>query len=289
VKLSRHLLITLLLLALAGRAAAHPGAETSIARLDPLIAAHPGQQALYIKRGAMYSHRGQWQPALRDFELARGLGDSREVGFELGLLHYHRGQYTPAQAELSRYLELHRAHPDALLFRARAAQAGGATDAALADFQTYFTLAKKPHPGDLLAAARLLAAQPQAGAVPALELLDQGMARLGLQPQLQRYAVTLELQRGNLPQALGRWQALGVMLGHSPQWQVEMAELLLIAERADEATSLLDQARAQLNELRPTPARLKLQDRIEQLRPRYTTDVDKRNSVSASIELPRCH
>lgn len=279
VKVLRHLLF-LALLWQVWQAAAHPGVGASIAHLDQLIAEHPGQQALYIKRGSLYSHRGQWQLALQDLDTAQHLGDAREASFELGLLHYYKGDYRRAQAELSRYLELHPAQADALLFRARAAQSAGSTDTALADFQTYFQLVQAPQPGDLLAAARLLCAQSGNGPEHALVLLDQGMAQIGLQAQLQRYAVALELQQGKVPAALQRWQGLEEILGHSPQWQLEMAELLLIAERRGEATALLDQALAQLQELRLTPARRQLQHRIERLKIDLDADVNSRPGIS---------
>lgn len=261
----RRLFAPLLLLpALHGTA--HPGAETSIARLGQLIAAHPMQQTLYIQRGGLLAHHGQWQRALDDLALARTLGDPRAAGFELGRLYYHRGEQAQARAAFSAFLSLHPGHPDALLYRARAAQADGDTQAALADYNSHFRQVEKPHPGDLLAAARLLAASGQNGIAPAITLLDQGVARIGPQPQLQRYAIELALSTGNLPAALRRCRELRAILGPGPQWQLEMARLLLLAGRENQARSLLDQAQAQLNELRSTPARRALRDEIEQLR-----------------------
>ena len=102
--------------------AAHPGAEASIALLDRMIEEHPGEQALYIKRGGLYSHQSQWSMALADFTLAQSLGDPARVGFEVGLMHYRLGEFPAALKALSRYLELYPADSAALLYRARAAQ-----------------------------------------------------------------------------------------------------------------------------------------------------------------------
>jgi len=258
-------LFAVLLVLSVWQVAAHPGAEASIARLDRMIEEHPGEQALYIKRGGLYSHQSQWSMALADFTLAQSLGDPARVGFEVGLMHYRLGEFPAALKALSRYLELYPADSAALLYRARAAQEAGINETALADYRLYLELAAAPQPGDFLAAARSMAAEPGVGSGPALELLDQGMARLGLQAQLQRYAIELELQRGELPLAVERCRTLEDGLGASPLWKVEMAELLLLAEQPVEANTLLLQAEAQLNSLKQTPARRELRGKIQQL------------------------
>lgn len=245
--------------------AAHPGAQTRIARLDELIRTHPHNQALHLQRGGLYSHLGEWEPARRDLELARELGDPRAAGFELGLLHYRREQHTEAEAQFSGFLDLYPNHPQALLYRARTAQAAGDTGRALLDYRQHFKVQEQPHPGDYIAAAQMLSAPPTANTPAAISLLDQGMLRLGQQAQLQRYAIELEVQRGNLPGALQRCQNLQEVIGPGPQWQVEMAELLLMSERADEASVLLDTAQRELNAFRPTPARRELLARIDHL------------------------
>jgi predicted Zn-dependent protease len=258
-------LFAVLLLLPVWQLAAHPGAEASIARLNGMIEEQPGEQALYIKRGGLYSHQSQWNKALADFTRAQSLGDPVRVGFEFGLMYYRMGEYPLALKELSRYLELYPADTVALLYRARAAQEAGLNEMALTDYQLYLQLAAAPQPGDFLAAARLMAAEPGVGSGPALELLDQGMARVGLQAQLQRYAIELELQQGELPSAVQRCRTLQVGLGQSPVWKVEMAELLLLAEQPVEAETLLLQAEAQLNVLKQKPARRELQEKIQQL------------------------
>ena len=99
----------------------------------------------------------------------------------------------------------------------------------------------------------------------ALALLDQGMRQLGLIPQLQRYAVTLELQQNKLESALRRWQALEQVLGSSPEWKVENARLLILANETQRAKAMLREASAQLAEMKSTPSRLQLQNRISHM------------------------
>ncbi|MEH6569108.1 MAG: tetratricopeptide repeat protein [Halioglobus sp.] len=260
------LLLWAVLLTQAGPTFAHSGDQVSIDRLTQVIVAHPEQQSLFIKRGAIYSHAGRWQLAESDFQRAYRLGDPREVSFELGLMRFRQGKYPQAQTQFSLYLSIHPGAAEALLFRARAAQAAGAPQMALADFQTYFTLVEQPHPGDVRAAAMLMAQGPDPELAAALALIDRIMANAGLQPQLQRYAITLELQRGEFLAALRRCAQMEASLGGSPEWQVEMAELLLQTHRHDEATAMLEQAQLQLEGLKITPARQALRVKIEQLK-----------------------
>ena len=260
------LLLWIALFTQGGPAEAHSGDQVSIDRLTQAIVAYPEQQSLYIKRGGIYSHAGKWQLAESDFQRAYRLGDPREVSFELGLMRYHQGEYPQAQTQFSLYLSIHPGAAQALLFRARAAQAAGATQKALADFQMYFTLVEQAHPGDVRAAAMLMAQGPDSAVVSALALIDGTMANAGVQPQLQRYAITLELRRGESLAALRRCAQMETSLGGSPEWQVEMAELLLQANRHDEATAMLEQAQLQLDGLKITPARRALREKIEQLK-----------------------
>ena len=68
------------------------------------------------------------------------------------------------------------------------------------------------------------------------------MVSLGINPQLQRYAVELEVERGNIPAALRRWHRVAETLGQSPRWQVELAQLLLLKGDRERAIASLDAA-----------------------------------------------
>ena len=245
---------------------AHPATEINIDRLDQLIAQHPRQQDLYIKRGEALAHDRQWQRARADLEYAQSLGDPRRAAFALGRLHYQRQDYDAARTAFSQFLALHPGNAKALLYRARAAQVAGDAPAALTDFEAYLRSSTRSHPGDWIAAARLHEEQETPDLAAAISLLDEGMQRLGLQPQIQRYAIQLEVKQNNLPEAIKRCRELEVVLGQSPRWQVEIAELLLQSGQRQEALARLDQARQQLDQLRNNPARQALKERIEQLR-----------------------
>lgn len=260
------ILLGLSLLMQLSNASAHPGLESRVALLAQLIEKNPEQQELYILRGGTYSQEGSWQPARDDFERAQSLGDPVEADYEWGLWHYRRGEYAQAREALNRYLLKYPSHEQALLHRARAARDMGESEAARLDFLDYIARAEAPHPGDVVAAAKLIAGQSVGGVSEALQLLDAAMLRVGNQPQLQRYAIALELERGELSLAIERCQKLEASLGSSPQWKVEMAQLLLLDKRDLDASFLLDEAKMQLKQLRPTPSRQLLSQQIEKLK-----------------------
>ena len=140
----------------------------------------------------------------------------------------------------------------------------GDSESALADYRRYFREATGVHPGDFIAAAKLLAAS--GGVEDALDLLDVGLERLGPTPQLLRPAVALETRMGRPERAVARWLRLEPVLGRSPAWQVTLAEMHLAAAEPRQARAWLDSAEARLSELRPTGARRELLERIASLR-----------------------
>jgi hypothetical protein len=141
----------------------------------------------------------------------------------------------------------------------------GDTDAAVTDFQRVFELQRRPNPGHYISVAEMLETSGPEGIDSALQVLDGGNDKLGLTPQLQQHAIRLELRRGRADLAIARLQRLEPMMGNSPDWKVDMAELRLQAGNKEAARKLLETADRQLATLRKTPARIALQGRIEEL------------------------
>jgi tetratricopeptide (TPR) repeat protein len=252
----RHLFPAVALAALlACFAEAHPGAHVVIDHFTAEIEKRPLDQALRIQRGIAYSNDGQFDEALADFLRAEQLGDPIAVAFDLGVLHYRKGDFPASRRYFDLYLEKFPGHAPTLEYRARLRRDADDAAGAIADYRAYFAKVGRPHPGDYSAAATLLATMPTEGAEPALALLDEGMTRLGLIPQLQQQAIAIELQRGRTDRALARQRTLEPILGESPDWKVEMGELLMQAGNKAEAERQFRLAIEQLETLRPTPAR----------------------------------
>ena len=212
----------------------------------------------------IYSSAGQFEEAIADYTLAEQLGPAVLVAFDRGVLHYRMGEFARATDYLDQYLEQFPSSAAAFEYRARISRDAGQYDRALADLNNYFQLQDKPNPGHYISAAKML--QEMGQIEEALTVLDRGLSKLGLTPQLQRHAISLELARQQPEAAITRLETLRIPLKENPGWKLQMAELLMLVERRTEADLLLLQAEADLAELRPTPARLALQRKARELK-----------------------
>jgi tetratricopeptide (TPR) repeat protein len=263
--MNRSLLVLLVALLLPSLASAHPSAQHRIEVLTESIREKPDDPLRYMQRGQAYSNEGMLEAALADFRKAEALGDPVLVAFDLGVLHYRMGKLDAARRDLDRYIARFPRHAQALEYRARVRRDAGDHAGAVADFNAYFALQKQPNPGDYVSAAQMLSSLPEEGVSSALAMLDRGIARLGVIPQLQQPAIELERRRGNTAQAIARLETLEPALGDSPDWKVDMGELLLLDGRSDEARAYFDAAAAQLASQRVTAARKRVRDRLEKL------------------------
>ena len=253
----------LTLLAPASFSYAHPGAHAKLAYLEHQLQRQPDNQTLYIQRGATYSNDGQFKLALADFQRAETLGKPLAVALELGILYYRQGKFEQARRYFDRWLEHAPEHAPALQYRARLLRDAGNYDGALADYRKLFALQRGSDPGNYIAAAKLLVEQGDAGVTAAIDLLDAAIQQIGLTPPLQRYAITLELQRRQTANAIARLNSLKPMLGKSPDWKTDMGELLLLEGNNEAAQALFNAAATQLKQLRKTPARQRLLERLQ--------------------------
>jgi tetratricopeptide (TPR) repeat protein len=259
---SRVSVFVLLLALLHQPLLAHPGAHASIAHYSQMIEQQPDNYGLYIQRGIAYSNDGQYPAALADLNLAAERGDPVLVSFDLGVLHYRMGEFEAARKYFDAYLRKFPDHAPCLEYRARLLRDQGAYEASVADFKRVFALLERPNPGHYVSVAEMISSPGETGIAPALDILDSGNAKLGLTPQLQQYAIQLELRRKRPDLAVERMHALEPMLGNSPEWKVEMAELYIQTGQTEQASSLLNGAARQLESLRKTPARIELRERI---------------------------
>lgn len=250
-------------LLLTTEARAHPGHDDQLAAVNSALAANPGDQALHIQRGNIHAEIGHYAEALRDFDRARELGPGERVDFAESVMHYRKGDRGTAARLVDKHISRFPADPGGYEHRALIAREDGNHARALADLRTYFTLKERPNPGLYISAARMLLQDGRAA--DAIAVLDLGLEQLGTVPQLQRYAIELELERSHPEAAIVRMESLRSALRDSASWKLDMADLLFAADRKSEAASLLQAAREQLQSQRATPARKALEDRAETL------------------------
>jgi tetratricopeptide (TPR) repeat protein len=252
-----------LLACLAGLAAAHEGTHERLDRVTHSIETQPESQQLYLRRGRLYIEMERFDAAGADFDIAARLGPADLVAFDYGVLCYQMADMECALQAFNRYIKVYPGDAAAYEYRSRVYQQIEENSLALADLRCYFARSGNPAPG-LYVSASLLAqevGQDREG----LSILDEGLARLGMVPQLQRRAVEIELDLGNTGAAIERWSSLREVLRDSVDWKIEMARLLMSDGRTEQAAAILREAKAQLADLRPTPARLKSGEAIAEL------------------------
>jgi tetratricopeptide (TPR) repeat protein len=230
-------------------------------RIDALsqrIGQNPADQVLLLQRAMAYAESNQPDLALADVLRAEEAGDPVEAAFTHGVLLYRAGDYASALPYFNRYLQAYPQDRGSLDYRARLLRDTGKNREALADYETLLGLSDSLDPGYYIATARLLAGLPDRGVDEALALLDKRVAQRGPITPLQRYAIELEKGRGNYQRAIERMARLDQRLKATPQWQVEVAELLLMDARPGEALPYLSVAREQLESGRTTAVRREL-------------------------------
>lgn len=259
----------LLLLAactLSVRVIAHPGPADQIGQLTHMIQERPDDLGLYVRRGLAYSDSAQYQLALADFEKLQATDSTSRLGHHIGVVYYRMGQFEQALQYLDAFItEFPKSYPS-YEYRARVLRDMEKYLDAVTNLEIYFELIESPSPGLYLSAADMLSeAGTETGTTAALALLDRGMNTLGIVPQLQRRAIALEQRAGHHDCAVARMQTLELVLGSSPAWQIELAELLIQVNKNNAAAKLLSQALLGLKALKTTPARAALKSRAAKL------------------------
>jgi tetratricopeptide (TPR) repeat protein len=267
----------ILLLTVSSFGVSHPGAHEQIEQLNLRIELEQVNQSLYAMRGLVYSNVGHLDSALSDYKKAGAMGDPIRLAHEIGVVYYRQGNLEEALEHFDRFLRNFPKSAPTYEYRARVQRDIGNYSAALADLNRFLSLRSQPSPGHYVSAAELLLELDDNGYIAAIEILDQGIQRLGVVPHLQRRAIELELQQSRPDEALRRMKSLEVVLGGGPNWQVDMAELLMRLGDKPQAKVYVEQAATELPLLRLTPARHALEQRIAVL----LQELDPLNTLGA--------
>jgi predicted Zn-dependent protease len=277
-----------LLLALVVAPIAPASADAGISKRIKVLSTHidqsPEDQALRLQRALAYMEDNEPELALADIKVAQTLGDPLAADYTYGVLRYRQGDNAAARPYFDRYLQAYPEDWNALGYRARLLRDLGENRLALADYETLIRLNDALDPGYYVATARLMASLPDRGVDQALALLDKRIAQLGAISSLQRYAIELETQRGNYPAAIARMSTLDEKLRASAQWQLDVAELLLQAGRAEEARAYLAVAQEQLQAGRTTSINKQLLETAQRLQVQALEPVEQVEDASLTPE-----
>lgn len=225
-----------------GVAFAHGDLHDRISQITEELRDTPSA-GLFFKRGCLHLAHGEAGAALADFgevdRLAPGVFETDAPRAE-GLMLL--GKYSSALEVLDRCLDRDPSASRCLVLRARVFGRLGKPDAAIHDYRKALSLVSQPEPDLLLEVSTALAENKQATA--ALEVLDQGIARLGPLPSLVTAAIEIDFGNGNIEGALRRIDVAQTAAPRPEPWMARRASMLARAGRMDESRaawqSLLD-------------------------------------------------
>ena len=241
--LTKFSAIILLLLLVPFQVRAHGVTSEQVKQLTEQIQRTPNNADLYLRRGELHRHLGNAKAALADFDKVQELAPERlEVNVYRARLYLEANVPEMAQLVLDRYLKLRPTHTEAVLLRAQTNAKLGEQALAIQDYTTALSRLVQPKPELFLARAQLQVEGNQL--VAALTGLDEGIAKLGSLVTLQLMAIEIEVKRKRWDAALTRLDGLAAQSERKEHWLVQRAEILLQANRKDEAQQCLVAARS---------------------------------------------
>jgi tetratricopeptide (TPR) repeat protein len=189
---------------------------------------------LFFKRGCLHLEHGEAEAAVADFRevdrLTPGEFETDPLRAK-GLMML--GKDSDALEVLDRFLDRNPSASRCLVLRARVLGRMGKPDSAILDYRKALALVSKPEPDLLLEISKSLAENKQRTA--ALEVLDQGMSRLGPLPSLVNAAVEIEFESGNIEGSLRRIEVARDASPRPEPWMACRASILARAGRITES------------------------------------------------------
>lgn len=242
---------------------AGPSLQKHLAAIAEHIAADPQNPSLYLRRALVHSDSAHNSLALKDVATAERMGGVT-AGTQLtrGILYYRIGKFAEALRRFDQALKTKPDHLVALSYRSRLLRDMQQTNAALADYRRLIALNPAVDAGHYVSAATLMLKAKDQGPTAALQLLDQRIAQVGAIPQLQRFAIGIEADRGNHAGVIARLNTLDARSKASPAWMIEMGEWQLRTCRRALAMQHFETAESQLKGRRATVANTQLRQKL---------------------------
>ncbi len=244
-------------------ALAHDGLHEQIAHATREIEETPGDAALLVMRADLYRQHGEWHLALSDLQVADELEVSgTELEFVRGAVLNDLRSYKSARTALDKFLKDEPRHVRALQVRASVLESLGEFELAAQDWTQSIQLTSPPKPEQYVARARCLARVGSAKVDEALRGLEEGFLRLGAITSLHLCALDIETKAQRFDAALTRVDGLIERSARKDQWLAKRGDLLVHAQRFDDAKLAYEDALRAISKLHPkrrrTPATLDL-------------------------------
>ena len=225
-----------------GCAFAHGDLHDRISQITEELRESPSA-GLFFKRGRLHFEHGEAEAALADFSevdrLAPGTFETDVPRAEALML---LEKYSSALDVLNLCLDRDPSASQCLVLRARVFGRLREPDSAIHDYCKALSLVSQPEPDLLLEVSAALAENKQKTA--ALEIIDQGIARLGLLPSFVNAAIEIDFGNVNIEGALRRIDVAQAAAPRPEPWMARRASILARASRIVESQaawhSLLD-------------------------------------------------
>jgi tetratricopeptide (TPR) repeat protein len=237
----RHALFASLLVLLAHGALADDDVEDLISRLDSSISTTSNTNdsataTLYLSRAELRRIDRDWQGSLSDLEIASRMNPNLpDLELQRGMTLLGVGRSHEAVVAFNAHLSLHEKDDFAWAQLGRALLHLQLYPDASDAFAKAILLSNRPGPGLYLEGADAIQAQGPSHYLDALRLIDSGIAAIGPAISLELRALELEKMLGRFDQALDRVSMLADGSRSKAPWLLRKGEILLLADRTDEA------------------------------------------------------
>ena len=223
----------------------HEGKHEQIDAATVAIEKAPQDLGRRLARAEIYLLHAELDACAGDLEVARRLAPKEAMITWLSArLEYSRKRFTPAlelvDSFLTGSLEVEQRHR-ALLLRAQCLTELAQTDLAIEAWSLLLKEDPNVQPGWYLKRATLLTTKPK-GLELSIASLEQGLERLGPVVNLLLRAAELEEQLGRTDAAVARIEELAELSTRKETWLKKQGDILLRAERFDDAQARYAQA-----------------------------------------------
>jgi tetratricopeptide (TPR) repeat protein len=237
----RHTLFASLIVLLAHGALADDDVEDLIASLDGSISTtsklnDSAKAALYLSRAELRRLDRNWQGSLSDLEIASRINPNLpDLELQRGMTLLGVGRSHEAVVAFKEHLSLHVKDDFAWTQLGRALLHLQLYPDASDAFAKAILLSNTPGPGLFLESADAIQAQGPSHYSDALRLINSGIASIGPAISLELRALALEKMLGRFDQALHRVSLLSDGARSKAPWLLRKGEILLLANRTEEA------------------------------------------------------
>ncbi len=237
---TRALRLSFCIIALLGcgvsQVCAHGAYHEELQRVNEQLEASPNDGGLWYQRGWISFLHGDWQLSLTDLERAERLAPGRyPFDFVRGQALAAGQQFEAAKTVLDDFIKANPNHGPATAMRARVLEKMGLHEASLADFRAALHKKPEPEPDLYQEAAEALAARELDD--QAVQVLQNGIERLGNIPSLVLKALDMEIRTHRFDAALLRVDAMQKAAPRPEPWMAKRASLLAQAGRTTESVT----------------------------------------------------